>query len=173
MSSQDAIITAARELFTAHPYHAVTIRDIAARAGTSAALVMKLGGSKVELFRRSATIAPPPLPDVPVERLGWALVDEVVARREQDTVEHLVRAANLKLTGPDPEQVRTLFLAGYVEPMVAVLDGPDAGLRAELVVAALGGLAATLRLFETPASVADLDGVRERYGRVVQQLLDG
>jgi AcrR family transcriptional regulator len=171
--SRKAMLDAARELFAAHGFDQVTIRDIAARAGISPALVMKLGVSKRELFLLTATIAPPPLPEVPLERLGAALVDELVARLQRGEIEHLGRAHMLRMTAPDPTEVRARFLGGYVEPLVRVIEGPQARLRAELVVAALSGLATTLRLFELPTAIASPDGVRAEYGRAVQLLLDG
>lgn len=44
--------------------------------------------------------------------------------------------------------------------------------RAELTVAALIGLTATLRVFEPPYTVAAPEEVLKRYGPVVQGLLD-
>lgn len=167
------VLRAAAELFAQHGFSKVTIRAIAARAGTSPALVMKVGGSKNDLFHRTAAIAPPVLPDVPTDELGRALVDNVIERHRRDEIEHLVRALVLKLHAPDPEEVRTQFLAGYVDPLEAALAGPDSRIRAELAVAALGGLASMLRFFEPAALNADLDEVAVQYGPVVQQLLDG
>jgi TetR/AcrR family transcriptional regulator, repressor for neighboring sulfatase len=46
-----AILDAAEELFQARGYEAVTVRDIAERAGVSHALVHQYAGSKEDLFR--------------------------------------------------------------------------------------------------------------------------
>jgi AcrR family transcriptional regulator len=46
-----AILDAAEELFHAHGYEAVTVRDIAERVGVSHALVHQYAGSKEDLFR--------------------------------------------------------------------------------------------------------------------------
>lgn len=46
-----AILDAAQELFAAHDYAAVTVRDIAAFAGVSHALVHQYLGSKADIFR--------------------------------------------------------------------------------------------------------------------------
>lgn len=170
--SRQAILDAASELFSTRAYGQVTIRDIAARAGISPALVMKRGGSKQDLYHATARITPPPLPDVPDGELGRALVSDLLERHQRGDIEHLARALMLRLTAPDPDTVRTHFLHGYVEPLAHRLNGPDAQLRAELVVAALSGLAATVRLFETPSSVTDPECVLGIYGKVVQQLID-
>lgn len=170
--SRQAILDAASELFSNRAYGQVTIRDIAARAGTSPALVMKRGGSKQDLYQATARIIPPPLPDVPDERLGHALVGDLLERHQRGDIEHLARALMLRLTAPDPETVRAHFLHGYVEPLTQRLNGPDAQLRAELVIAALSGLATTIRLFETPSSVTDPERVLAIYGNLLQQLID-
>lgn len=171
-TSADAILAASRALFAERVYPDVTIRDIAALAGVSPTLVMKLGGSKLELFRRTGTIAPPPLPDVPLDALGAALVADLVQRHRRGEIEHLARAVNLHIAGPEPDKVRARFLAGYVAPIAAAIGGPDASVRAELVVSALTGLATALCIFESPAATGDLDLVRDRYARCVQLLLD-
>ncbi len=168
-----AVWRAAAELFARNGFPEVTIRAIAARAGTSPALVMKVAGSKEELFHRTAAIIAPPLPEVPAAELGPALVRELLDRQRRGDLEHLGRAIMLRVNAPDAAAVREKFLHGYVAPLADVLGGPQAQLRAELAVAALLGLATSLRFFETPLLVADLDAVEAAYGPVVQQLLDG
>ncbi|GAA2088868.1 TetR family transcriptional regulator [Aeromicrobium tamlense] len=168
-----SVLRAAAELFARNGFPEVTIRAIAARAGTSPALVMKVAGSKEELFHRTATISAPTLPDAPASGLGAALVEELVDRQRRGDLEHLGRALMLRVNAPDPEAVRAKFLRGYVDPLAERLEGPDARLRAELAVAALTGLATVLRFFESPELLADLDGVAQAYGPIVQRLLDG
>lgn len=168
-----AVLQAAEELFARNGFPEVTIRAIAARAGTSPALVMKVAGTKEELFHRTATIIAPDLPDVPARDLGPALVADLLDRQRRGDLEHLGRALMLRVNAPDPEAVREKFLRGYVDPLTERLGGPDARLRAELAVAALTGLATVLRFFESPELLADLDGVERAYAPIVQRLLDG
>lgn len=168
-----AVWRAAAELFARQGFPEVTIRAIAARAGTSPALVMKVAGSKKELFHLTADIAAPALPDVPAAELGQALVTELLDRQRRGDLEHLGRSLVLRVNAPDPAAVRAKFLRGYIEPLSAVLTGPDAQLRAELAVAALLGLATTLRFFESPVLLAELDAAEAAYGPIVQRLLDG
>lgn len=172
-SSRQAILAAAAELFAERGFDQVTIRDIAARADLSPAMVMKCGGSKRELFYEAATVTPPPLPDVPVGELGAALVRELLDRFERDAIEPLNRALVLRLSAPDPDSVRERFVTGYLEPLAERLGtDDDARLRAELVVAALAGLAATVRIFQAPAARSALDEVGRRYGATIQRLID-
>lgn len=81
--SREAIIAAARALFSEHGYKGVTVRDIAAAAGVSPALVIKHYGSKAELFN---ALGPHRIPlgelDLPRSALGRALVQKVLTRRE-------------------------------------------------------------------------------------------
>jgi AcrR family transcriptional regulator len=171
--SRQVILSAAAELFAERGFNQVTIRDIAARSGLSPAMVMKCGGSKRELFYEAATITPPPLPDVPDAELGAALVREALDRFDRDALEPLSRALVLRLSAPDPESVRERFVSGYLDPLAERLGGDeDARLRAELVVSALVGLVASVRIFEVPACRADPEDVVRRYGATVQRLLD-
>lgn len=171
--SRASILAAAAELFAERGFNQVTIRDIAARADLSPAMVMKCGGSKRELFYEAATIVPPPIPDVPRAHLGETLVRELLQRAAAGALEPLNRALVLRLSAPDPESVRQRFIEGYLDPLAERLGGDDdARLRAELAVAALIGLAATLRVFEAPTSGGAPDEVARRYGSVVQALLD-
>lgn len=170
--SRSAILAAARDLFAIHSYGEVTIREIAARAEVSPALVMKCCGTKQDLFHATAAITPPPLPEVPLAELGTALVDEVIGRHERGEIEHLARALLLRLTSPDPDAVRDQFLAGYADPLAAVLQGANGRIRAELVLAALTGLVASLRILKLPASTADIAVLRREYSPLVQHLID-
>lgn len=171
--SREAILAAAGELFAERGYRPVTIRDIAGRAGVSAALVMKLCGSKKELFYATATIVPVPLPDVPLDRLGETLVRELLDRAAAEEVEPLNRAIVLRLSAPDPDAVRERFITGYLEPLAERLDGSDAHLRAELAVAALAGLATAVRIFQAPLAATQTNDVVRTYGSAVQALLEG
>lgn len=170
--SRAAVLTAARELFAERGFNQVTVRDIAARANLSPAMVMKCG-TKKELFYQAATVTPPPLPDVPRTQLGQVLVRELLERHQRDAIEQLTRALVLRLSAPDPEAVRERFLAGYVEPLAERLGGDDnARMHAELAISALSGLAASLRIFGLPSVQADIEEVADRYGRLVQALID-
>lgn len=173
-SSAGAILSAATELFAQHGFHQVTVRDIAARASLSPAMVIKCWGSKEALFYRAARIVAPTLPDVPRVKLGTALVRELIERMETGELEVLNRALNLRLSAPDPASIREQFARAYFKPLAERLGGSvDANMRAELAVSALVGLAAGMRLFEAPGSTTAPESVVEQYGGAVQYLIDG
>jgi AcrR family transcriptional regulator len=172
--SRAAVLAAAAELFAHRGYRDVTIRDIAVHAELSPSMVMKCGGSKRQLFIESATITPSPLPDVPVAELGTALVRQLLERMSTGDFEPLNRALVLRVTAPDPSSVRDQFVRGYLQPLTDRLGGDrDAALRAELAVAALMGLGASLRIFEVPTSRSATGEVERRYGATVQALFTG
>jgi len=105
--SHDAIFSAAGRLFGERGYRAVTVRDIAAEAGVSAALVMKLFVSKEKLY---AAVRPDESQlaelEVPTSELGRALVFRVLMRRERGAQEPWATIPFAVLDSPDPEAAR-------------------------------------------------------------------
>jgi AcrR family transcriptional regulator len=99
--ARDSAIAAATALFSDRGYSQATIREIAALANLSTAMVMKCVGSKQELFHKVAAVTPLPLPASPRSDLGQALVRDLVDRFDADTVEPTTRAIMLRLTAPD------------------------------------------------------------------------
>ncbi|MDV6270855.1 TetR/AcrR family transcriptional regulator [Rhodococcus globerulus] len=172
--ARDATIAVATELFAERGYSDVTIRDIAYLANLSPAMIIKCFGSKENLFHEVATVKPLSLPDVPDSELGERLVRDLFDRFQANAIEPMARAFVLRLTAPDPDSVRKNFTEGYFDPLAERLGGgADARLRAELVVSALVGLAATLRIFDPRAISERTDEVQHSYGMTVQRLLDG
>lgn len=169
-----AALAAATTLFAERGYRHVTIRDIALAAGLSPAMVMKAVGSKEKLFHEVAEVQPLELAGVPDEELGRTLVHNIIERMQANAVEPMGRAIMLRLTAPDPDPIQEKFASGYFDALAERLGGGDeAELRSELAVSALVGLAATLRIFRAPSSAAHRDQVLQRFGDVVQALLDG
>lgn len=104
--SREAIIAAARALFSEHGYRGVTVRDIAAAAGVSPALVIKHYGSKAELFH---AIGPHRIPlsglDLPRAALGRALVQKVLTRRGHGLPENWLMATARVRESPEADRV--------------------------------------------------------------------
>ncbi|WP_029212377.1 TetR/AcrR family transcriptional regulator [Arsenicicoccus bolidensis] len=172
--SRELIVRAARRLFAEHGYSSVSVRDVAAEAGVSASLVMKLVGSKAELFSSSVEFAPDEQDlSHPVDRLGHELVRSVVGRLGSDGPEPLARAVVLALPAPDIEQVRSRFHAAYAVPLAARLGGGDtAEQTAEMVVATVVGLAVSARVLGLLGDRAHDEDLVERYGAAVQLIID-
>lgn len=176
VGSHGAVLRAARRLFGERGYRSVTIREVAAEAGLSPAMVMKLVGSKDQLYAEAAPMEPEPYdPDAPRERMGYELVRRVLGRRDHEVAEPWARAVYLTHQAPDPEAARQSFREAYLARIRAALgDEPDADRRAELVGAMLMGLATAVRTFRLlPADRGDTDAVAREYGALVQSLIDG
>lgn len=171
--TRQRVLQAARGLFGERGYQAVTIRQIAAKAGVSPALVMKVAGCKERLHADATPLEPAPLdPGHPRERMGEVLVRRMLDRRQQDIAEPWLRALYLIQDAPDPQVARAEFRARFLGRFD--LDGADARRRADLLACLLVGLAAgsrPLRLLD-PATT-DLEAVVVDYGAFVQSLLDG
>ncbi len=171
--SRDAVLHAARRLFGERGYQAVTIREVAAAAGVSPAMVMKLVGSKEQLYAEATPLEPTPLePDAPRSEIGRQLVRRLLTRREESTAEPWLRAVFLMHESPDPDAARQDFRQRFLGRLD---DGtPDARRRAELVACMLIGLAAGARSFRLldPANT-DREAVVEEYGGLLQALIDG
>lgn len=172
--AREVVITAARRLFAERGFRSVTIRDVAAEAGLSPAMVMKVVGSKEQLFLEAASFDPEPWPDdLPLADLGRELVRRVVQRRAELASEPWVRAVVLALPAPDREEVRTRFVRAYVTPVADALGGgPEAQTRAELVACALVGLASGTRIYGfAPDDRAESAPALELYAGLVKSLL--
>ena len=133
-ASAQRILEAAREEFAARGYDGATIRAIATRAGVHASLVMQHYGSKSALFAMAVTLEadePGAVPDHLADVLGVR-----TAELPPETYA-LVRSM---LTVPEAEASMREFLDERVANLAASIGGPDAHLRAAIVVSDILGL---------------------------------
>ncbi|WP_114906403.1 TetR/AcrR family transcriptional regulator [Ornithinimicrobium murale] len=172
------VLQAARRLFGERGYSAVTIREIAAAAGVSPAMVMKVGGSKEQLHARATPLEPEPLSgDVPLAGLGELLVRRMLTRREQAGAEPWLRALYLLADAPDPvaarREFRERFLSRFDVPGAAPAVAAHVRRHSDQLACLMLGLAAgtrTMHLLD-PATTDNEAAIRE-YGAIVQQVLD-
>lgn len=172
-ASHDAILRAAGRLFGTRGYRAVTVRDIAAEAGVSAALIMKLFLSKEKLY---AAVRPDESQlaelDVPTAELGRALVFRVLMRRERGTQEPWAAIPFAVLDSPDPEAARTEIRESYLGAIARLIGDTTPDRRFASTVTALmtgfGESVRTLGLFDG----WDFDEVMGHYGAIVQSQID-
>lgn len=174
-TTRDVILGVARQLFTERGFTSTTIRDIADGAGVSPALVMKLTGSKAQLFEAAAPETPNvDEPDHPAEPLGYRMARALVERRDSGDFEFWAMAPFLLQEAPDREEARAKMAARFV-PRIASAIGEDTAtqVRARLVVTLLLGLASGLRTFElvTP-DVIESWRLVDTYGRLIQAVID-
>lgn len=174
-STRDVIIDAARRLFVERGYTLTTIRDIADAADVSPALVMKLTGSKSELFQAAAQEAPTVEETAhQSESLGCRMVRALVERRDSGEFEYWAIAPFILQEAPDRAAAREKMTAGFVPRIAAAVGDDSAGqVRSRLVVTLMLGLASGLRTFEivTP-DVIESSSLIETYGALVQNIID-
>lgn len=174
-SAREAILDTARTLFGERGYRAVTVRDIAAGAGCSPALVIKHFGSKEQLFAQTR-------PDdaltheitVPRSDLGEALVFRVLMRRERGLPEPWTTLAHNVREVPDSEAARDATREQLLAWLARLMGDSTPGRRHAAVVGALMlGLAEgtrTLGLLAGPEW--DFDDAVRHYGAIVQAEID-
>ncbi|GAA4883521.1 MULTISPECIES: TetR/AcrR family transcriptional regulator [Saccharopolyspora] len=174
-ATRDALLRAARRRFSLHGYADVTLRDIAADAEVSAALVVKYFGSKENLFAEASGFEQDAarLLDCPLPELGEHLVRTLLDYHDRTQGDPLLRAL-FTSARPAGAQFRTNFEHQLVERLAQRLTGPDARLRAELVCSHLLGLSAARLVLRTGAISAEpRDRLVAFTAPLLQRWLDG
>ncbi|WP_369142033.1 TetR family transcriptional regulator [Streptomyces sp. R44] len=176
-TGRDAIIRAARRAFTLKPYAEVTMRGIAAAAGVSPSLIVKRFGTKEALFNTVVDFRPAAaeLFDAPLPGLGRHLVLTMVDLRDRLRGDPLLRVVFSLGIEDERTLLRSRFREQVTDRLAAVLTGPDARLRAELVAGQLLGLGATLSLHRPDGATAHAtaDRLADLYAPGIQHLVDG
>ncbi|MCF3136424.1 TetR/AcrR family transcriptional regulator [Streptomyces olivochromogenes] len=173
-ATKAAILKAARYLLARHAHADITLKAVAERAGVSPPLILKYFGNKDALFARvmSFETDAASLLDAPLEGLGRHMVRHVVRSQRERGADPLLRIAFAPLHGDQGEILRANFRAQVTERLAERLDGPDAGLRAELAVAALLGLGVMYGIARgSHLRATSPDDIADRYGPVVQEQL--
>ncbi|WP_207344418.1 TetR/AcrR family transcriptional regulator [Arthrobacter sp. E3] len=174
--TRKAVIEAARRLFGERGYTAVTVKDVAALAGYSPAMVMKVMGSKAKLFEAAA-------PDVPRsdmldgmgEPLGFALVRRILRRRRNGEAEPWSMVAMLVQDAPNQATAQAELRERYVQWMAGQIGDDSPSLqKSQLLVCAVMGLGAGTRVLGLlePEEMAE-EALIQQYGAIVQSIIDG
>jgi AcrR family transcriptional regulator len=142
-ATRQAILEAARASFMCDGYEQVGVREIAGRAGVDPALVNRYFGSKEGLFAEAvaskfdlralfagdrATLG---------ERLARYVLQKKSSSDGYDPLVALLRSTSCEAPA---RMLREALQDGFVRPLAASLEGPDALQRAELVGSTLLGL---------------------------------
>lgn len=171
--SREAVLASASRLFGDRGYRAVTVRDIAADAGVSAALVMKHFESKEKLFAAARPVQRL-LGEltVPREELGTTLVFRVMMRRERGMQEPWAMIPFTIQDSPDPAAARAEARERYLSNLAALIHDPTPDRRHAAAVVTLmigfGEAVRTLGLFAD----RNFDEVVAYYGALVQAQID-
>ncbi|MFI1110330.1 TetR family transcriptional regulator [Streptomyces physcomitrii] len=166
-----AILRAARHLLARQPHADITLKAIAARAGVSPPLVLKYFGNKDALLARVMSFEEDAaaLLDAPLESLGRHMVEHLLRSQLEQGADPILRIVFAPLHREDGEILRANFRAQVAERLTARLEGPDAGLRAELAVAMLLGLGVMFGIARGPRLRAEpVPRLVDRYAPGVQ-----
>ncbi|GAB5537819.1 MAG: TetR/AcrR family transcriptional regulator [Rubricoccaceae bacterium] len=174
-ATRAALLDAARFAFTEHGYDHAGVREIADRAGVTAALVNRYFGSKLgllaEVVADSFTVGNLLVGDR--STLGERLARYLVRPRTNgfDPTLLLLRSA----ASPDAGGVlRAAIAEQAVRPLAEWLGGDDARERAGLVMSVLFGFALSRDVLHTgPLSDGDAEVLVAHLGPTIQRLLDG
>ncbi|MFJ9117015.1 TetR family transcriptional regulator [Streptomyces sp. NPDC102394] len=176
-ATKAAILKAARYLLARHAHADITLKAVAERAGVSPPLILKYFGNKDALFARvmSFETDADALLDAPLGDLGRHMVRHVLIGQSRHGADPLLRIVFAPLHAEQGDILRANFRTQVTERLTERLTGADAGLRAELAVAALLGLGVIYGVARgTHVRAADLDEIVERYAPLVQgQLTPG
>lgn len=173
-ATKAAILRAARHLMARHAHTDITLRTVAERAGVSAPLILKYFGNKDALFARvmSFETDAAALLDAPVEDLGAHMVRHLLVGQTERGADPILRIVFAPLQGEQGDTLRANFRTQVSEQLAVRLDGPEAGLRAELAVGTLLGLGVMYGIARGPRLRATaIEDIVERYGPTVQALL--
>ncbi|MEV4755058.1 TetR family transcriptional regulator [Micromonospora sp. NPDC049559] len=167
------ILAAARALFAERGYERTTIRAVAAAAGVDPALVMQYFGAKQELFSRAAQGADDrPLPASPEQLTELMLA--TLGMKISGLPETSLAMLRSMLTHPEANESVRAALDRQVERTSEAIGGPDARLRAALVVTSMVGLTIGHQLLQLDAlREATTEQITEALRPAFQALLAG
>jgi AcrR family transcriptional regulator len=139
-ASRRALLEAAGALFHERGYTGATVRDIAERAGIDAALIARYFGCKEGLYL--AVLAEEDVEDQLQPVSPHMLVADLLGHWDQQGHSPVSRAMSaLELSDDVREQVRSVVQRRLVARLA--LEGPDAALRAEILLALVLGISLT------------------------------
>jgi AcrR family transcriptional regulator len=136
------MLRAARRRFLEESYENVGLRDIAGDVGVDVALVSRYFGSKESLFRevlQSEEKLDADLPAAALPAYLASLIGEKDASADREHVEKLLIILRSASSPAASQIVRETMRNDVLEPLGRMLRGPNAEMRASLVLAVLLG----------------------------------
>lgn len=177
-SSPDLLRAAAKELFLAKGFAAVSVREIAARAGVDPALIVRHFGSKERLFLETVSLSDAFAASLegPLDTTGVRIAAHFRDLPPSGAAAESAFVALLRAT--DRSAVRATLERAvakvFVAPLVSRMSGDHLHLRARLISAQVTGLLIALYVVEDGELLAaDRDALVELYGSAIQLLVDG
>lgn len=179
--SKQRILRTARDLFGQHGYGGTTVRAIATAAGVDPAMVFYFFGTKQGLFAAAIEMSdnvPPAIESIFAG--GLDTIGERIVRTLLDNLDKSERTPLVMLTRSAPTDNRSeALLREFIEReitdrLAAMLDTPDAALRAGMVNIQVLGLAVARYIVRIePIASMPIDDLVSRLGPLVQHCLTG
>lgn len=164
--TEACILQEARRLFAEEGFDRATIRAVAKRTGVDPALVMQYFGSKEDLFAAAMKGAhgDGSARTAPREQIPAAIVRDMLRKFEEaDDREAAVALLRNFLTHPEAHRImRDEVMCALTGDLARTIGGPDAQLKAALLLSCTAGMALARYLLELPglAGAAPADVVR-------------
>jgi AcrR family transcriptional regulator len=173
--TEACILQEARRLFAEAGFERATIRAVAQRTGVDPALVMQYFGNKEGLFAAAMKGAHGggSARTAPREEIPTAVLRDVLRKFEEtDDREAAVALLRNFLTHPEANRImRDEVMCAVTTDLARTIGGPDAQLKAALLLACASGMALARYLLELPgladASRADIERLMEPALRAV------
>lgn len=179
--SRQRVLQVARELFDQNGYSGTTVRAIATAAGVDPAMVFYFFGTKQGLF--SAVIdmsdnVPPAIESIfagGLDTIGERIVRTLVENLDKSDRTPLVMLTRSAPTDPRSEALLREFIDREItDRLAALLDTPDAALRAGMVNVQILGLAVARYIVRIePIASSSVDELAAMFGPLVQHCLTG
>jgi len=179
--SRQRVLQVARELFDQNGYSGTTVRAIATAAGVDPAMVFYFFGTKQGLF--SAVIdmsdnVPPAIESIfagGLDTIGERIVRTLVENLDKSDRAPLVMLTRSAPTDPRSEELLREFIDREItDRLAALLDTPDAALRAGMVNVQILGLAVARYIVHIePIASSSVDDLAAMFGPLVQHCLTG
>jgi AcrR family transcriptional regulator len=177
--SKQRILDAARILFREHGYAGTTVRAVAASAGVDPAMVFYFFATKQGLFAAAVDMSaqlPPAIESIFTDGLDG--IGERIVRTLLENMDRSDRTPLALLTRSAPTQDQSeALLREFIDReitgrLAALLDTPDAAMRAGMVNVQLLGLTVARYILRIePIASASPDDLVARFGPVVQHCL--
>src|SRR3954463_3753616 len=174
--TEACILQEARRLFAEEGFERATIRAVAGRTGVDPALVMQYFGSKECLFAAAMKGAHGggTARTAAREEIPSAVLRDVLAKFEgTDNREAAVALLRNFLTHPEANRImRDEVLCSLIRDLAGTIGGPDAELKAALMMSCVAGMALARYVLELPGLAgADRKDVERLLQPALQAIL--
>lgn len=179
--SKQRILSTARDLFGRHGYRGTTVRAIATAAEVDPAMVFYFFGTKQGLFAAAIDMAenvPPAIESIfaaGLDAIGERIVRTLLENLDKSERAPLVMLTRWASTDDQSETLLREFIDREItDRLAAMLDTPDAPLRAGMVNVQILGLTMARYIARIePIASSSVDELVTRFGPLVQHCLTG